>query len=139
MVLFLFNLLVMKPLLMIIHINIKLATELSLSQLIKKYMDIDSPNESNGSLTKTKDYSSLIRPMSPDASGEGLPYAPENWPRPGDDWSWWVGKRVSSIGHYRDRLLYLPRCLSCENTEAQTKVQLVAMIWNKFQIVALQR
>lgn len=71
-------------------------------------MDIDPPKESNGVARKTNDNSSLVRPVSPDASGEGLPYAPINWPKRGDNWGWKVGKRVAITGHYLDRYLYLP-------------------------------
>ncbi|TMW81771.1 hypothetical protein EJD97_007943 [Solanum chilense] len=41
-------------------------------------------------------------------SGEGLPYAPVDFPNAGDKWGWRVGKRVSSSGTFRDRYLYLP-------------------------------
>ncbi|KAH7573799.1 hypothetical protein JRO89_XS03G0208700 [Xanthoceras sorbifolium] len=52
-----------------------------------------------------------LTPVLPDASGRGLPYAPMNWPNPGDNWSWRVGRRVASTGHYLDRYLYLPKHL----------------------------
>ncbi|KAK1377249.1 hypothetical protein POM88_033442 [Heracleum sosnowskyi] len=41
-------------------------------------------------------------------SGVGLPYAPEDWPNPGDVWTWKLGKRISPDGFYRDRCLFLP-------------------------------
>ncbi|KAI4373942.1 hypothetical protein MLD38_011999 [Melastoma candidum] len=44
--------------------------------------------------------------------GEGLPYAPEDFPLPGDNWRWRVGRRVSVTGYHRDRFLYLPSRLS---------------------------
>ncbi|KAI4368355.1 hypothetical protein MLD38_016921 [Melastoma candidum] len=47
--------------------------------------------------------------------GEGLPYAPEDFPLPGDKWKWRVGRRVGVTGYHRDRFLYLPSRLS-ENT-----------------------
>uniref|UniRef100_A0A1D1Z156 Protein OBERON 1 n=1 Tax=Anthurium amnicola TaxID=1678845 RepID=A0A1D1Z156_9ARAE len=47
-------------------------------------------------------------PVSAGASGTGLPYAPENWPCPGDIWRWKVGKRMSVHGYWIDRYLYLP-------------------------------
>ncbi|KAM7256274.1 hypothetical protein ACFE04_012015 [Oxalis oulophora] len=43
------------------------------------------------------------------SSGVGLPYAPENWPNPGDKWTWRVGRRVKNSGYYNDRFLYLPK------------------------------
>ncbi|XP_058740997.1 OBERON-like protein isoform X2 [Vicia villosa] len=53
-----------------------------------------------------------LAPVPPEQSGEGLPYAPENFPNPGDIWRWKAGKRISSNGNYRDRYLYLPRRLA---------------------------
>ncbi|GAU49800.1 hypothetical protein TSUD_46160 [Trifolium subterraneum] len=50
-----------------------------------------------------------LPPVAPKQSGEGLPYAPENIPNPGDIWRWKVGKRISNNGNFRDRYLYLPR------------------------------
>ncbi|XP_017221697.1 protein OBERON 1 [Daucus carota subsp. sativus] len=51
-------------------------------------------------------------PVSPHESGEGLPYAPADWPCPGDIWSWKVGKRIiASGGYFLDRHLFLPERL----------------------------
>lgn len=50
-------------------------------------------------------------PVAPCEDGEGLPYAPVNWPNPGDNWNWRVGKRIGSTGYYTDRFLYLPKSL----------------------------
>ncbi|MQM05374.1 hypothetical protein Taro_038183 [Colocasia esculenta] len=47
-------------------------------------------------------------PVSAGSSGEGLPYAPEDWPSPGDVWGWKVGRRVSSSGYWVDRCLRPP-------------------------------
>lgn len=74
-------------------------------------MEIVISDENNTSITETNENGSLLKPVSPDASGEGLPYAPVNWPKPGDIWTWRVGKRVASTGHYLDRYMYLPRRL----------------------------
>lgn len=63
----------------------------------------------NGSSPTMSKNDLILRPVSQDESGEGLPYAPENWPNPGDNWSWRVGKRVAITGHFLDRYLYLPR------------------------------
>ncbi|XP_043708396.1 protein OBERON 2-like isoform X2 [Telopea speciosissima] len=49
-----------------------------------------------------------LRPVSAGESGEGLPYAPIDWPNPGDNWTWKVGKRKSVRGFWGDRYLYLP-------------------------------
>ncbi|KAL8105084.1 uncharacterized protein LOC141676978 isoform X2 [Apium graveolens] len=43
--------------------------------------------------------------------GVGLPYAPVDWPEPGDVWTWKVGKRISNDGFYRDRNIFLPKRL----------------------------
>lgn len=68
-------------------------------------MEIDPPHESDGSTTGSKE--SEI-PVVFDSSGLGLPYAPEDFPEPGDKWGWKVGKRVGVSGHFLDRYLYLP-------------------------------
>ncbi|CAL9129793.1 protein OBERON 2-like [Musa acuminata AAA Group] len=47
-------------------------------------------------------------PVVAGSSGLGLPYAPEDWPCPGDRWRWKVGSRKSSSGHWVDRYLYAP-------------------------------
>lgn len=49
-----------------------------------------------------------LRRVASEESGEGLPYAPENWPEPGDIWGWRTGRRVASNGLFHDRYLYLP-------------------------------
>lgn len=49
-----------------------------------------------------------LYPVKPNSSGEGLPYAPVDWPNPGDTWYWRVGSDTSKSGFYRDRTLYLP-------------------------------
>lgn len=66
----------------------------------------------NGSTPRVNKNGLILRPVSQDEAGEGLPYAPENWPNPGDIWSWRVGKRVAITGHFLDRYLYLPRGFS---------------------------
>ncbi|KAL1561759.1 protein OBERON 2-like isoform X1 [Salvia divinorum] len=74
----------------------------------KESMDIDSPGD-----TKELPYE-LVRnglnlyPVSVHDSGEGLPYAPQDWPSPGDNWRWKVGKRISASGYFLDRYLYVP-------------------------------
>ncbi|XP_010917747.1 uncharacterized protein [Elaeis guineensis] len=47
-------------------------------------------------------------PVAGGSSGEGLPYAPEDWPHPGDKWRWKVGNRKTASGHWIDRYLYPP-------------------------------
>ena len=52
-----------------------------------------------------------LYPVEPHSSGKGLPYAPADWPNPGDTWRWWVGKRMVSSGFYTDRFVHLPKRL----------------------------
>lgn len=75
-------------------------------------MDIDNCDESNGGTSILRHNGLSLRPVLPEESGEGLPYAPVNFPRPGDIWRWKVGKRVASNGYFLDRYLYLPKPLS---------------------------
>jgi len=53
-----------------------------------------------------------LQPVIPEMSGEGHPYAPENWPEQGDVWGWRTGRRIVPTGtHFQDRYLYLPNRL----------------------------
>ncbi|KAG7632200.1 hypothetical protein ISN44_As03g023510 [Arabidopsis suecica] len=47
----------------------------------------------------------------PVSTGQGLPYAPVDWPSPGDVWTWRVGRRVTAMGYHQDRFLILPQRL----------------------------
>lgn len=69
-------------------------------------MEIDPPHESDGSTTESKESETIV--AADMESGIGLPYAPENFPQPGDTWSWKVGKRIALRGHFMDRYLYIP-------------------------------
>ncbi|KAI9089705.1 hypothetical protein K1719_028998 [Acacia pycnantha] len=71
-------------------------------------MEMDAEN--NGSPTGMNPLPLI--PGVGETSGEGLPYAPENWPEPGDVWGWRTGKRIAQNGHFLDRYLYLPVRLS---------------------------
>ncbi|KZV38854.1 protein OBERON 2-like [Dorcoceras hygrometricum] len=71
-------------------------------------MDIDNPGRSEGSPSRPKANGFQLYPVSVNESGEGLPYAPEDWPHPGDKWVWKVGKRIAVSGFFMDRYLYLP-------------------------------
>ncbi|XP_056168707.1 OBERON-like protein isoform X3 [Syzygium oleosum] len=79
-------------------------------QEMRESTEIIIIDESNGKNPEVKENGDL-QPVSGDISGEGLPYAPENFPLPGDKWGWKVGKRVAITGHYLDRYLYLPKRL----------------------------
>ncbi|XAR67531.1 hypothetical protein NMG60_11002314 [Bertholletia excelsa] len=76
----------------------------------KGIMEIDIPGESDGS-SGVKENGYQLYPVSANDSGEGLPYAPVDWPNPGDIWTWKVGRRVAHNGYFVDRYLYLPSTL----------------------------
>lgn len=71
-------------------------------------MEIDISNANNGCIREIRENGLLLWPVLPQESGEGLPYAPVDWPSPGDIWGWRVGKRIAASGFYLDRYLYLP-------------------------------
>ncbi|CAH9108945.1 unnamed protein product [Cuscuta europaea] len=75
-------------------------------------MDIDKPGASNRNTHLNKENGHYLYPVSPNESGEGFPYAPENWPNPGDIWRWKAGKRIASSGYFADRYLYPPSSLA---------------------------
>ncbi|KAJ0245020.1 hypothetical protein HA466_0185220 [Hirschfeldia incana] len=63
-----------------------------------------------------------LRPVRPMESGVGLPYAPENFPNPGDTWRWKAGPRITGKGTFLDRYLYPPKHLpGLSNTETMRK------------------
>ncbi|XP_068635840.1 uncharacterized protein [Aristolochia californica] len=62
-------------------------------------------SEGNSTLSENGQH---LTPVVGGASGEGLPYAPWDWPNVGDRWKWKVGWRKSKSGYWLDRYLYLP-------------------------------
>ncbi|RAL54363.1 hypothetical protein DM860_001491 [Cuscuta australis] len=84
-------------------------------------MDIDKPDASNRSAPLNKENGLDLYRASPNESGEGLPYAPENWPNPGDKWGWKAGKRVHQAGYFVDRYLYPPSNLTLAGKPVQRK------------------
>nr|AAK69758.1 CDPK adapter protein 1 [Mesembryanthemum crystallinum] len=74
----------------------------------EELMDVDIADASNGCITEIKENGLLLWPVLPQEQGEGLPYAPVNWPNPGDIWGWRVGRRIAASGYHLDRYLYLP-------------------------------
>ncbi|KAK6929948.1 Oberon, PHD finger domain [Dillenia turbinata] len=72
-------------------------------------MEIDSADKDNEFPNGTKENG--LAPVFPNTYGEGFPYAPVDWPMPGDVWGWKVGRRTSLSGFFLDRYLYLPRSL----------------------------
>ncbi|XP_038723428.1 protein OBERON 1-like isoform X3 [Tripterygium wilfordii] len=80
---------------------------------------METDNESN--MDELKANRNFLRPVDPEESGEGLPYAPVDWPNPGDIWGWKVGRRVALTGgHYLDRYLYLPSRLCSRQSKKRT-------------------
>ncbi|KAK8572994.1 hypothetical protein V6N12_029034 [Hibiscus sabdariffa] len=73
------------------------------------FMELDNTKENNGSTPRKRENGLHLSPVLPDASGLGLPYAPEDWPKKGDMWAWKVGRRVAITGHFLDRYLYPPK------------------------------
>lgn len=65
----------------------------------------------NGSTPRVNETGLHLYPVPVNDSGEGLPYAPVDWPNAGDKWGWRAGKRATSSGYYKDRYLYLPKRL----------------------------
>lgn len=74
----------------------------------KDSMDIDSPGESKEIPYELVGNGLNLYPVSVHDSGEGHPYAPQDWPNPGDNWRWKVGKRIAVSGYFIDRYLYAP-------------------------------
>ncbi|XP_069155818.1 uncharacterized protein [Solanum lycopersicum] len=62
-------------------------------------------NESASTINET---GLQLYPVSENECGEGLPYAPMDWPNVGDKWGWRTGKRATNKGTFKDRYLYLP-------------------------------
>ncbi|KAL7081102.1 hypothetical protein ACP275_14G018500 [Erythranthe tilingii] len=83
-------------------------------ELQSNSMDIDSPDVSKASPNGMQENGLNLYPVSATDSGEGLPYAPENFPNPGDKWGWKVGRRLAASGHFLDRYVYIPTSL-CES------------------------
>lgn len=71
-------------------------------------MDIDSLDSSNGNDQSSNAKPLVATPVDGGSSGKGLPYAPEDWPNPGDVWTWKVGKRKCAAGHWLDRSICPP-------------------------------
>ncbi|XP_049373293.1 uncharacterized protein LOC125838254 [Solanum verrucosum] len=62
----------------------------------------------NGIASRINETGLQLYPVSEYDSGEGLPYAPVDWPNVGDKWGWRTGKRATNSGTFKDRYLYLP-------------------------------
>lgn len=99
-------------------------------------MEFDKPNPSNCSSAGEKANRFTLIAVSPGGHGEGLPYAPEDWPNSGDKWNWRVGtRRVDQHGKYVDRFLYLPKRLqdlSSKRLAFSSKVSVEQYIQKEF-------
>ncbi|KAK6780365.1 hypothetical protein RDI58_022549 [Solanum bulbocastanum] len=63
----------------------------------------------NGSASGIYEIGLQLYPVSKYDSGEGLLYAPVDWPNVGIKWGWRAGKIVTSSSTFRDKYLYLPK------------------------------
>ncbi|MCL7038425.1 hypothetical protein MKW94_001198 [Papaver nudicaule] len=79
----------------------------------------DDRNKDTGGVGETV---LVLRPVGLGESGEGMPYAPENWPRHGDNWKWRVGRRTLINGYMWDRFLIPPNRLLKPQKAGQRKV-----------------
>lgn len=80
----------------------------------EKHVDINvrSSNDDNHNDIQCSSGNAIVpMPVKSGAYGEGLPYAPENWPCVGDKWKWKVGKRMTQFGHWVDKALQPPKHL----------------------------
>ncbi|BAT97702.1 hypothetical protein VIGAN_09122300 [Vigna angularis var. angularis] len=96
-----------------------------------------SPIASNSCDDKTFD----LQPVSPNSSGEGLPYAPEGWPNPGDIWGWKVLSRTNKAGYFLDRHLYPPKSLQIPSNKRhslRTKPDIERYIESNFPSMSIE-
>ncbi|XP_047319328.1 protein OBERON 2-like isoform X2 [Impatiens glandulifera] len=80
-------------------------------------MEIDNPNHIDENMVKNE---LNLYPVSANNSGQGLPYAPVDWPESGDVWAWKVGKRISGSGYFLDRYLYIPKRLKSSSSKKRS-------------------
>uniref|UniRef100_A0A6N2LC85 DUF7081 domain-containing protein n=1 Tax=Salix viminalis TaxID=40686 RepID=A0A6N2LC85_SALVM len=97
----------------------------------EQYMDSDTPIKSDGSRTPI-DVNNSLRLVMPGETGVGLPYAPIDWPNPGDNWEWKVGRRVNSSGYFQDRFIYLPKSVHGKKKVFASKPALESFIRSDF-------
>lgn len=95
-------------------------------------MEMDSPAACDGDTPSTNKKGLHLYPVSVNDSGEGLPYAPADWPNPGDKWAWKVGKRIASAGYFLDRYLYLPKRLRGKRSVFASRLSVEQYIRSEF-------
>ncbi|CAH2079126.1 unnamed protein product [Thlaspi arvense] len=72
-------------------------------------------NGNKSSITQGETDLNQLPAIPPASNGEGLPFAPVDFPSAGDVWSWRVGRRVTATGLHKDRFLFLPDRLKIKN------------------------
>ncbi|KAI0524931.1 hypothetical protein KFK09_004321 [Dendrobium nobile] len=101
----------------------------------RKLMNVDQFDGSNGNAKSSNKKIIDLKPVPACASGVGLPYAPEDWPNPGDNWTWKVGNRKAASGHWIDRFIsppgYFPKVSGCK-PRFQSRVSLEKYIRSEF-------
>lgn len=95
-------------------------------------VEIDSSAECNGDTPSTNKNELHLYPVSASDSGEGLPYAPADWPNPGDKWRWKVGRRIASAGYFLDRYLYLPKRLRGNRSAFASRLSVEQYVRSEF-------
>lgn len=78
---------------------------------IKEDGDHVKENGNRSSFTTGDTDLNKLPAIPPVSNGQGLPYAPVDFPSQGDVWTWRVGRRVTSNGFHKDRFLILPERL----------------------------
>ncbi|KAL9688061.1 hypothetical protein QQ045_032474 [Rhodiola kirilowii] len=79
---------------------------------MKEHMEVEGSEPRNIETPAVAANGGAVLPLvGPNESGIGYPYAPENWPKPGDNWRWKVGSRITKRDHHVDRYLYAPKRL----------------------------
>ncbi|KAL9689440.1 hypothetical protein QQ045_009826 [Rhodiola kirilowii] len=64
---------------------------------MKEHMEVEGCEPRNiETLAVAANDGAVLPPVGPNESGIGYPYAPENWPKPGDNWRW---KEAYLLGH----------------------------------------
>ncbi|XP_027362542.1 uncharacterized protein LOC113870141 [Abrus precatorius] len=111
-------------------------------QRAKESPENDAPIETSaGKNVAMTEKTSILPPVSPFSTGEGLPYAPEGWPNPDDVWTWKVGRRTTKSGHFHDRYLYLPKSLLTPARKAacfQSKLEVMRYLESNFPNMELE-
>ncbi|KAG0487297.1 hypothetical protein HPP92_009392 [Vanilla planifolia] len=91
---------------------------------------------SNGNIKSSQKQFLDPKPVPSGSSGVGLPYAPEDWPHPGDKWFWKVGSRKYASGHFIDRFIrppkHLPRASGSSRPWIHSKLSLKQYLQKEF-------